>query len=206
MKWQVLAPVLLALSACASQPALVKSTQSGLPEARFRQTTTKYVRDKLALACASTGSIVQSSDYSIVCSRRNDSGRGFMAQALLGNACSDTPMEKLEFTTVQAGADVFVTARGWMEIKKCFGDIQRVEYDRNNNFRNEVQAGLDQGVEKHDATLAGNPIGEPAQATAVQDTSGPTTTGAPQIQGDLQTRELDPAKRCDACRHIGKSP
>lgn len=192
----------ICLVACAAQPSLVKETQSGFPEARFRNTTVQNIRDELALRCTSTGAAVESSEYSITCSKRNESGRGVMAQAMLGNACSDTPLERIEFTTVQTGSDVFVTARGWMQIKKCFGDTELIAYDKNNNFRNQVQAGLDRAVSEHERKIEAQLASGDAGSTIPSADSEAVTRPTP--GRGKQTRELDPAKRCDACQQIGR--
>jgi len=174
----MLLPCLL-LAGCVSQAPLLKATASGNPEATFTQATAKQIRDELAGTCAQSGGILETSEYTITCSKQNDSMRGMFAQAMLGNACSHTPMERIQFTTTQRGDDVFVTARAWMEIDKCFGEKELVPYD-NNNFRNEVQTGLDGAVARWNAKRPTLPVATPAP----------------------QHRELDPAKRCDACQDL----
>ncbi|HSD16814.1 MAG TPA: hypothetical protein VLC71_06060 [Thermomonas sp.] len=183
--------IVAALAGCAAQPALMKQTASGRPEAWFRGASAPDIRNKMAAACSMSGANVSSDEFTVTCSRTNDSMRGIMAQAMLGNACSNSPIERVIFTFNQLGQDVFVTARGMMQINKCFGEVQTVDYD-NNNFRNEVQRGLDAAVAKYEAG-GGAATYVPPPAPIIESPKAPSTS-APY--------ESDPAKRCDACQRI----
>lgn len=182
----------MVITGCAAQPALMRQTQSGRPEATFRGATASVIRNELATSCAKKGANTSSTEYTVTCSKKNDSMRGIMAQALLGNACSNTPMERIEFSINQAGDDVFVTARGMMQIEKCFGQVETVDYD-NNNFRNEVQQGLDGAVARWDS-MDSHP--QPTQTRPLTPPKSPDKKYA-------QPYEPDPAKRCEACARIG---
>jgi hypothetical protein len=187
--------VVIGLAGCAAQPELMKQTQSGRPEAVFHGATSAEIRNELATRCAKSGSNTSSTEYTVTCSRKNDSMRGMMAEALLGNACSNTPVERIEFSINQAGQDVFVTARGMMQIEKCFGQIETIDYN-NNNFRNSVQQGLDAAVQRWDAMRGTAQVEQPQQQVMPQGRQVPANAQ------QSQNYEMDPAKRCDACARI----
>lgn len=184
----------LITAGCAAQPALMKQTQSGRPEAWFRGAQVAEIRNKMAAACSMSGQNVSSDEFTVTCSRVNDSMRGMFAAAALGNACSNSPTERIIFTFNQLGPDVFVTARGLMQINKCFGEVTTIDYN-NNAWRNEVQQGLDMAVSRYEASRSD-----------VGSTPQPSPTPAPQQRTSSQPYEADPAKRCDACARIGGKP
>ncbi|HVI59334.1 MAG TPA: hypothetical protein VM619_10775 [Luteimonas sp.] len=173
----------------------MKETMSGRPEATFRNASVDFVRNELALACAKHGANVESQQYAVTCTGKPSSGQAFLAQVLLGNACTHDPVERMQFTLVPSGMDVFVTANGWLEVNRCFGDVQRVDYN-NNQFRNQIQMGLDQAVANYEAKY---PAGtrDPASATTL-----PLVAPASAESSVTQRYEADPAKRCDACQHL----
>jgi len=125
----------------------------------------EQVRNEFVLACARTGGEVQSDTYSVTCGKRNDSMRGMFAQALIGNAYSQTPWEKIRFTFAPTNNGIFVTVSGWMEMTMGFGEVKRIPYD-NNNFRNQAQRGLDEVA----ARLASKATGTNVQPSAQQQT------------------------------------
>lgn len=197
MIWKFVGIGLLAagISGCGAQPELMRATQSGRPEATFRNANAATIRNELAMACAKSGSNTSSTEYTVACSKKNDSMRGMFAAALLGNACSSSPIERVEFTVNQAGNDVFVTARGMMQINKCFGEVHTVDYD-NNNFRNAVQQGLDTAVARWESG------GMAAQTAAPVPTAPAPSLQSQQTSPPPPRYEMDPAKRCDACARI----
>lgn len=131
--------LVLALTACAPQQALVKKTSSGYPEGVFSNSNVEDVRSKLIGGCSSRGILVQeSSGNQVVCGKTMDGGEAVLAQVLVGNSYSTTPERKIRFVIYQSGADVRVTAQQWIELQMAFGQIRRTELDGNNQ-KNELQ-------------------------------------------------------------------
>lgn len=159
--------VVAALTGCAAQPALLKETASGKPEATLPNVTMDEVRNEIALGCNRMGSQVISDQFSVTCTKETEGNRAFLAQALLGNGYSQTPHENIRFTMSPTTGGVFVTVDGWMEMTMGFGEKKRVPYN-NNNFRNAMQSGLDQLSERLSKADAppGHETGTPQQKPA----------------------------------------
>lgn len=130
------------LSACATQAPLYKETQSGRAEATMEGVTLDEMRNEIILGCTRNGMEVESGTNAVTCGKREEGGRGFAAQMLIGNAYSGTPYTKVKFTFAQTGNDVFVVAEPWLEIGMGFGETKRIPIT-NVAMRNDLQKGLD---------------------------------------------------------------
>lgn len=139
MKRIVASLVLVGLTACAPQQALIKQTSSGYPEGVFQNTTLDAVRSRLIEGCSSRGVLVQeASGNQVVCGKTMEGGDAVLAQMLVGNSYSTTPDRKIRFIMYQSGADVRVTAQQWIESQMAFGQVRRQELN-GNNHRNDIQ-------------------------------------------------------------------
>ncbi|MCL4315343.1 MAG: hypothetical protein M1527_00435 [Gammaproteobacteria bacterium] len=129
----------LALTACAPQQALLKSTVSGYPEGSFSNSTVEVVRSKLIDGCSSRGILVQeAAGNQVVCGKTMDGGDAVLAQMLVGNSYSTTPERKIRFVIYQSGSDVKVSAQQWIESQMAFGQVRRQELNSNNQ-KNDIQ-------------------------------------------------------------------
>jgi len=127
--------VAFTLSACATPPPLMLQTPSGRPEATFDKTTTPAVLGKLVGVCLNRGAvIVNQTDNQLVCQRDLPPGDAILAQLLIGNSYSTTPINKIRFNAAQIGPDVRVQAYQWIETQMAFGQMQTVEMNSNEQF------------------------------------------------------------------------
>ena len=134
-----IAALVVALSGCAPEQALIKQTSSGYPEGVFANTNIDAVRSLLIEGCSSRGILVQeASGNQVVCGKTMTGGDAVLAQMLVGNSYSTTPERKIRFVIYQVGADVRVTAQQWIESQMAFGQVRRQELSANNQ-RNDIQ-------------------------------------------------------------------
>ncbi|WP_199866037.1 hypothetical protein [Acidovorax sp. GW101-3H11] len=139
MKKFVLAACVLFLTACATQPPLVKQTASGYPEGTFVNTSLDDARSKIIGACSAKGVLVQEANGNqVLCGKTMDGQDGVWAQMLIGNSSSTTPERKVRFILYQVGKDVRVTAQQWIETQMARGQTQRMELNENSH-RNNMQ-------------------------------------------------------------------
>lgn len=134
----------VALVGCAADEPLMRQTESGLAEAIFRDAAPEDVRSKLVGACASRGArIEEASSNIVVCSKQMEGGNAVLAQTLIGNSYSSTPVRKLQFTYYQLGSSVSVVAQQWIETRMPTGQVNRIEIV-SNGARNDIQRLLTQ--------------------------------------------------------------
>lgn len=139
MKKIVLAACVLALTACATQPPLVKATASGYPEGTFSNTSLDDARSKIIGACSAKGVLVQEANGNqVICGKTMDGQEGVLAQVLIGNSSSTTPERKIRFILYPVGKDVRVTAQQWIETQMARGQIEKMELNQNSH-RNNMQ-------------------------------------------------------------------
>lgn len=165
----------VAQAGCVSQPVLMKQTSSGKAETTMTGATVDEVRNEIVLACTKSGKEVVTDSNSVTCSYREEGGRGFAAQVLMGNSLSSTPYTRVKFTFAQAPDGVFVVADPWLEMGMGFGEKKIVPL-RSNALRNDLQAGLDAAAANARARR-----GSPANVTP----------------------QTSPAEPCVACARIG---
>lgn len=130
----------------------------------------EQMKNEIVLVCAQRGMEVETSSHAVTCGRREEGGRGILAQALVGNAYSQTPMTKVRFTLAETNGGVFVVADPWLEMTMGFGEIKRIPIT-NNAFRNDLQSGLDQAAEKAKKAATGS--------SALQDGTQQKSAAAP---------------------------
>lgn len=123
----LIAAAALFAAGCAQKP-LIKETASGAPEGVFRAATLDDVRSKIIEGCTNKKLTVEDvSANHVVCSRTRTGTDGVMYQAVMGNAYSSAPQQKIRFVMFTSGADVKVTATMWTEMQSAFGQTQRNE-------------------------------------------------------------------------------
>lgn len=144
MRSQVLSFLLFAalLAGCAAPPPLIAQTPSHRPEATFDNLSTKDVLGKMVGICLMQGAvIVNQTDYQLVCQKDMSPGDAVLAQILIGNRYSTTPVVKIRFNAAPIGNGVRVQTYQWIETQMAMGQVQTVEMNGNENF-NSIQAKL----------------------------------------------------------------
>lgn len=116
---------------CAADLPLAQ-TESGYPEGKFSNTSLEAVENKLIGACSQIGAMVtESSTNQVVCGKTMEGQSSVLAQLLLGNASSTTPVDNLRFVMYATGSSVHVTAYQWVETQMPFGQVKRADLNGN---------------------------------------------------------------------------
>ena len=111
--------VLLAGCATApSEPALIKVTQSGAPEATFRNAKAADIQAKFANNCLAHGMTLEDiSPLQVTCVREVPDGHEAIDVMVLIGTTSGGRLpyyEKVDFTTLQVGPDVHIVAHSFL--------------------------------------------------------------------------------------------
>jgi hypothetical protein len=139
MRTAITAAAFALLAAGCSTDQVLLQTQSGYPEATFYNTSPETVENKLVGACSRVGAAVtDTSPHQVVCGKTLEGQTGVLAQALLGNAYSTTPVENLRFVLYATGSSVHVTAYHWVETQTAFGQVRKAELNGTKQ-RNDLQ-------------------------------------------------------------------
>lgn len=135
--------LVMLLSACVSDQALIKPTSSGYAEGVFKNETLDSVKNKLIGACSKGGAMIEEvSDNLVVCSKVMDGTKALFAQALIGNSSSTRPIGKIRFVMYSENSVVNVTADQWIETQMALGQVRRVELNSHAS-QNALQTILD---------------------------------------------------------------
>lgn len=139
IKLVIFAVTLSAITGCMSQAQLVKQTASGYPEGVFKDAKVEDVKPKLIEGCSKIGAMVAQADNSqVVCQKTMEGGDAVLAQLLIGNSYSTTPVSFVRFVMYPSGNDVKVTGYQWIETQMAFGQVNRQELKGNNHI-NDLQ-------------------------------------------------------------------
>jgi hypothetical protein len=139
MKTTIITAAFALLAAGCSTDEVLLQTHSGYPEATFSNASLETVENKLVGACSQIGAMVtDASPNQVACGKTMDGQSAVLAQALLGNADSTTPVEKLRFVLYSTGSSVHVTAYHWIETQTAFGQVKKAELNSTAQ-RNDLQ-------------------------------------------------------------------
>ena len=131
--------LVMLLTSCAATVPLNFQTASGRPEVSFNDLSFVEVKSRLIDGCIRRGLIInEQGSSSVICEKTMEVGQGaIMAQLVLGNQYSTTPVQKAQFTITRRGQDVVVVAtRQWVETQMAFGQMQRAELNTNEQLNN----------------------------------------------------------------------
>ncbi|UXU91427.1 hypothetical protein [Burkholderia sp. S-53] len=143
MRLKLVIATLPFLFGCATQQALMTETTSGYPETTFEGATLPDVQNLLIGRCSTAGAMVtETNPNMVICSRTLQGQQAILAQMLLGNSYSTTPVDRIRFVLDSNASDVHVTAYEWVETTMPFGQVNRAELTSNNS-RNALQSSLD---------------------------------------------------------------
>ena len=127
------------LGGCVKQQALIKPTSSGYPEGVFRNASLEKAKGKILDGCVRHGLMVsEATSNQVVCEKTMTGGDAVLAQMLVGNSYSTTPVRKLRFIMYKLNQDVKVTAQEWFQSQMVFGQVNKQEL-KSNNQRNDIQ-------------------------------------------------------------------
>lgn len=120
-------------SGCVQQETLIKPTTSGYPERLFRNANVEEVKAKIMDDCASRGLIIsETTSNHVVCEKTMEGGDAVLAQLLVGNSYSTTPLRKVRFVAYRSGNDVKVTAQEWIQSRMAMGQVRTQELKSSN--------------------------------------------------------------------------
>ncbi|WP_205981554.1 hypothetical protein [Paraburkholderia sp. Ac-20340] len=143
MKLKIALAALPVLFGCATQQALMTETPSGHPEVTFERATLTDVQNALIARCSQIGGMVsEQNTNTVTCSGQLQGQQAVMAQLLLGNSYSTTPVRKVRFVMDANGDSVHVVAFDWVETTMAMGQVHSAEMSSNNS-RNALQESLD---------------------------------------------------------------
>ena len=138
-KLGLLVIIITVLGGCVQQQALVKPTSSGYPEGIFRNASLEEAKGKILDGCIRHGLMVsEAGTNQVVCEKTMAGGDAVLAQMLVGNSYSTTPVRKLRFIMYKLNKDVKVTAQEWFQSQMAFGQVNKQEL-KSNNQRNDIQ-------------------------------------------------------------------
>ncbi|WP_052742584.1 hypothetical protein [Sphingomonas sp. Ag1] len=88
------------------------------------------VSDKLANLCADrNAAVVEQDDRHVLCQREVSGGKGILAQALLGNSYSTSPVLNVRFSILKDRGAARVQASQWVELQMAMGQTRRTPVD-----------------------------------------------------------------------------
>lgn len=88
------------------------------------------VSDKLANLCADrNAAVVEQDDRHVLCQREESGGKGILAQALLGNSYSTSPVLNVRFSILKDRGTARVQASQWVELQMAMGQTRRTPVD-----------------------------------------------------------------------------
>ncbi|MFP3798445.1 hypothetical protein [Paraburkholderia sp. SIMBA_027] len=143
MKFKLALAALPVLFGCATQQALLTDTPSGHPETTFDGATLPEVQNKMIGLCSRIGAgVTETNSNIVVCTKTVQGQQAVMAQLLLGNSYSTTPVDRLRFILDASGSSVHVTAYESIETVMPFGQVHSADLT-SNSARNGLQSALD---------------------------------------------------------------
>lgn len=138
-KIALLLTLLIIISGCATQQALIKSTTSGYPEGIFRNSNLDEVKSKIMDGCVRGGLMVSEvTSNQVVCEKTMEGRDAILAKMALGNSYSTRPVRKTRFIIYKQYNEIKVTAQQWFQLQTAFGQVKKQEL-MSNNHRNELQ-------------------------------------------------------------------
>lgn len=73
--------------------------------------------------------VVEQDEHHVLCSKETSGLKGILAQVLIGNAYSTTPVIKMRFALARGRANTRVQASGWIETQMAFGQMRQIPLD-----------------------------------------------------------------------------
>lgn len=129
--------------------------------------TLQDVSDKLANLCVDRQSaVVEQDERHVLCQKEVSGAQGVLAQALLGNSYSTSPIYNVRFSLLRDGDLVRVQASQWIELQMAMGQVRRTPLNNKKQRENIVSLLIAKGGSE---TRPSSTTSEPsAPATAVK--------------------------------------
>lgn len=80
------------------------------------------------------GIVINQDTNQVLCQKTLDPGDAILAQLLIGNQYSTTPVLKIRFNAVQIDTSVRVQVYEWLETQMAFGQVRTTEMNSNAEF------------------------------------------------------------------------
>lgn len=146
MKKLAVLPLLILLSACATQTRITE-TPSGMPEIVIRTTDKQAIKNNLIARNAQSGWFLErETDSTLFFTYVDDSGsfRSALTQALIGNAYSTPPKYEANYLLFPAGEGAYkVQVQVSVSTQMAMGQVNRVSLKDNvtvfNGFQRQLQ-------------------------------------------------------------------
>jgi len=97
------------------------------------------------------GVVVGQDSNQVVCQKDLEPGNALLAQFLIGNEYSTTPVLKIRFSAAQIGIDTRVQVYEWLETQMAFGQVRTIEMNNNNEFNKVEQMLIQLGGQVQEA-------------------------------------------------------
>lgn len=131
---RVFAALLLLCAACEA-PDRVVETPSGRPEGVFKNQSPQQVSDRVAQFCAQRGlAIAQRSSNNVVCQGELTGGDAIMAQMIIGNSYSTTPVATIRTDLFQEGRDTRAYVGTSYSTQMPFGQVNTMQAQGNGDY------------------------------------------------------------------------
>jgi len=102
-----------------------EANRIGLPEGIFVDTDRDTVKQRILDMCSSHDLMTMEYGQSQVdCSQTMTGADAMLAQMMVGNSYSTTPVRTVRFTVTQSGNNVRVVAHQWIESQMAFGQVR----------------------------------------------------------------------------------
>jgi hypothetical protein len=82
------------------------------------------------------GVVIAQDANQLLCQKELPPGDAILAQLLIGNQYSTTPVLKVRFSAAQIASQTRVQVYSWIETQMAFGQVQTSEVNSNQNFNN----------------------------------------------------------------------
>ena len=139
--------VILGICGCGEPVERIAETQSGRPEAIFRGMDTETAASRVASMCLQQGLRVDNhTNNQVVCSGQLQGGEAIMAQVLIGNSYSTTPVGRLTYSFIQEGRDVRAYGQGQVSTQMALGQVNSFDTNGNADFNAITQSLLAAGA------------------------------------------------------------
>ena len=126
------------LSGCAMPPKRVAETSSGRPEVTINTTDLDLVKSEIINQMQSGNFFLQDdSKYRLLFTKEMEGGQAVMAQMLVGNSYSTTPVAEIAFNLSKQGNSIKVIEFSSFSTQMAFGQVNRQDMKGNNAWFND---------------------------------------------------------------------
>lgn len=129
----------ITLSGCAMPPQRIAQTPSGRPEIILNTTDVDLVKATIINEMQVADFFLQDdSKYRLVFTKQLEGNQGIMAQLVIGNSYSTTPVAEVSFNLSKVGSTIKVIEFSSISTQMAFGQVNRMDMKNNNAWFNDL--------------------------------------------------------------------